>query len=75
MLPRIFYLEQRTKFIYSYKIMNYMTQAIMIQNKFNIADNSRYVITPKGHLFVIGGFNPTSREFLYESYHLDEYRS
>jgi hypothetical protein len=24
-LPRIFYLEQRTKFIYSYKIMNYMT--------------------------------------------------
>jgi cupin superfamily acireductone dioxygenase involved in methionine salvage len=24
-LPRIFYLEQRTKFIYSYKILNYMT--------------------------------------------------
>ena len=44
--PRIFYLEPRTKFVYSYKIMNYMTQAIMIQNKFNIYDNSRYVITP-----------------------------
>lgn len=29
-LPRIFYLEQKTKFIYSYKILNYMTQAIMI---------------------------------------------
>ena len=29
-LPRIFYLEQKTKFIYSYKITNYMTQAIMI---------------------------------------------
>lgn len=24
-LPRIFYLEQKTKFIYSYKILNYMT--------------------------------------------------
>jgi hypothetical protein len=35
-----------------------MTQAIMIQNKNNIPDHSRYVITPKGHLFVIGGFNP-----------------
>lgn len=29
-LPKIFYLEQRTKFIYSYKILNYITQAIMI---------------------------------------------
>ena len=74
-LPRIFYLEQRTKFIYSYKIMNYMTQAIMIQNKFNIPDNARYVITPQGNLFVIGGFNPVTREFLQESYFLDEYRS
>lgn len=52
-----------------------MTQAIMIQNKFNIPDLSRYVITPKGHLFIIGGFNPQSREFLYETYFLDEYRS
>ena len=74
-LPRIFYLEQRTKFIYSYKIMNYMTQAIMIQNKFNIPDHSRYVITPKGHLFMIGGYNPQTKEFLNEAYFLDEYRS
>ena len=29
-LPRIFYLDSRSKFIYSYKIMNYMTQAISI---------------------------------------------
>ena len=74
-LPRIFYLEQKTKFIYSYKIMNYMTQAIMIQNKNNIPDHSRYVITPKGHLFVIGGFNPQTKEFLNEAYVLDEHRS
>ena len=32
-LPRIFYLEPKTKFVYSYKILNYMTQALMIQNK------------------------------------------
>ena len=35
-----------------------MTQAIMISNKNNIPDMARYVITPKGHIFVIGGYNP-----------------
>ena len=55
-LPRIFYLEQKTKFIYSYKIMNYMTQAIMIQNKMNIPESARYVITPKGQVYMIGGY-------------------
>ena len=52
-----------------------MTQAIMIQNKFNIADQTRYVITPKGHLFMIGGYNPQTKEFLSDTYVLDEYRS
>lgn len=47
----------------------------MIQNKFDIPENTRYVITPKGHLFMIGGFNPISKEFLNEAYVLDEYRS
>ena len=47
----------------------------MIQNKFNIPDWTRYVITPKGHLFMIGGYNPMTKEFLNESYVLDEYRS
>lgn len=74
-LPRIFYLEQRTKFIYSYKILNYMTQAIMIQNKFDIPENTRHILTPKGHLFMIGGFNQHTKEFLNEAYVLDEYRS
>ena len=73
-MPRIFYLEQKTKFIYSYKIMNYMTQAIMIQNKFDIPEYTRYVMTPKGHLFMIGGFNHLTKEFLNEAYVLDEYR-
>lgn len=58
--PRIFYLEQRTKFIYSYKILNFMTQAIMIANNFNIADHIRYIVTPKGNLFVMGGYNPST---------------
>lgn len=75
MLPRIFYLEQKTKFIYSYKILNYMTQAIMVQNKFDIPEYTRYITTPKGHLFMIGGFNSHTREFLNEAYVLDEYRS
>lgn len=59
--PRIFYLEQRTKFIYSYKILNYMTQAIMIANNFNLADHVRHVVTPKGNLFVMGGYNPLTQ--------------
>jgi len=73
--PRIFYLEPKTKFIYSYKILNFMTQAIMIANKFNIPDNIRYIVTPKGNLFVMGGYNPQSQEFLSETFLLDEYRS
>lgn len=55
--------------------MNYMTQAIMIQNKFNIADHTRYCVTPAGVLYVTGGFDPISQEFLSSSYVLDEYRS
>lgn len=52
-----------------------MTQAIMIQNKFDIPENTRYVMTPKGHLFMIGGFDATTKEFLNQAYYLDEYRS
>lgn len=59
-LPRIFYLDSRSKFIYSYKIMNYMTQAISIQNKFNIPDHTRYVVTPQGDLYVLGGYDPVT---------------
>mmetsp|Transcript_35867 Transcript_35867/g.55020 ORF Transcript_35867/g.55020 Transcript_35867/m.55020 type:complete len:258 (-) Transcript_35867:558-1331(-) len=72
-LPRIFYLEQKTKFIYSYKIMNYMTQAIMIQNKMNIPENTRYGITSKGSLYMTGGF--ANDQFSKETYLLDENRS
>lgn len=32
-------------------------------------------MTPKGHLFMIGGFNSATKEFLNEAYYLDEYRS
>ena len=35
----------------------------------------RYVITPKGQIYVIGGFNPATKEFLNDAYELDEYRS
>ena len=47
----------------------------MISNKFNIPDMVRYVITPKGNIYVIGGFNPQTKEFLNDAYELDEYRS
>ena len=60
MHPRIFYLEQRTQFIYSYKIANYMTQAIMIANKFNVPDQCRHCVNPQGQLFMFGGFDPTT---------------
>jgi len=55
--------------------MNYMTQAIMIQNKFDIPEGTRYVMTPKGHIFMIGGFNSVTKEFLNDAFVLDEYRS
>jgi hypothetical protein len=47
----------------------------MIQNKFDIPELTRYAVTPKGHLFMLGGFNPYTKEFLSEAYVLDEYRS
>ena len=47
----------------------------MISNKFNIPDMCRYIITPKGQIYVIGGFNPQTKEFLNDAYELDEYRS
>jgi len=56
-LPRIFYFEQKTKLIYSYNITNFMTQAIMIKNKFDIPEKTRYVMTPTGNVFMIGGFH------------------
>lgn len=52
-----------------------MTQAIMIQNKFNIPDFARYAISPEGFLFVTGGYDHHEEQFLKESYVLDEYRS
>lgn len=56
-LPRIFYFEQKTKLIYSYNITNFMTQAIMIKNKFDIPEKTRYVMTPTGNVFMVGGFH------------------
>ena len=53
-------MEQRTQFIYSYKIANYMTQAIMIANKFNVPDQCRHCVNPQGQLFMFGGFDPTT---------------
>ena len=47
----------------------------MIDNNFNIADHLRHVVTPKGNLFVMGGYNPLTQTFLNDTYQLDEYRS
>lgn len=47
----------------------------MIQNKFNIPDHTRYVVTPQGDLYVLGGYDPVTQEFLNTAYILDEYRS
>jgi len=52
-----------------------MTQAVMVQNKFDIPDFTRHIMTNKGHLFMIGGFNTHTKEFLSEAFVLDEYRS
>ena len=52
-----------------------MTQAIMIANNFNIADHIRHIVTPKGNLFVMGGYNPLTQSFMSDTYLLDEYRS
>lgn len=50
-----------------------MTQAIRISNNFDIPDHVRHVVTPKGNLFVLGGYNPFTQTFLSETYLLDEY--
>lgn len=68
-------MEQKTKFVYSFKILNYMTQAIMIQNKINIPEFTRYAITPNSKCFMLGGYNSATREFMNDAFELDEYRS
>jgi hypothetical protein len=45
-----------------------MTQAIMIQNKFNIPEFTRYAITPQGLVYMIGGLHTHSKEFSNEAY-------
>jgi hypothetical protein len=51
-----------------------MTQAIMVKNKFDIPEKTRYVMTANGAVFMIGGFNKSIKEFSNEAYVLDEYR-
>ena len=46
----------------------------MIKNKFDIPEKTRYVMTPNGNVFMIGGFHPTTKEFSNEAFVLDEYR-
>jgi N-acetylneuraminic acid mutarotase len=52
-----------------------MTQAIMIQNEFNIPQHARYAITPKGQVYMTGGYHLFTKTFSNEAYILDEYRS
>jgi hypothetical protein len=52
-----------------------ITQAILIQNTFPIADQSRCLVTPNGAMFLIGGYLPPLKSYIKNTFTLDEHRS
>ncbi len=74
-LPRIFYTQQGTKLVYNLKILNNIKSGVLLQNSFNIPERSRNLVTPKGLMYLIGGYVPLIEHFSRNTFVLDEHRS
>ena len=74
-LPRIFLIQQNTKFIYTYKILHYNSECSLIQNTFSFPERGRYLSTPEGKLYITGGYYPVLKLFSQNTFILDENRS
>lgn len=75
MLPRLYYTQQGTKLVYNLKILNNIKSGVLLQNTFNIPERSRSLVTPKGHMYLVGGYVPLIEHFSKNTFVLDEHRS
>ena len=75
MLPRLYYTQQSTKLVYNLKILNNIKSGVLLQNTFNIPERSRNLVTPKGHMYLVGGYVPLIQHFSNNTFILDEHRS
>lgn len=74
-LPRIYYPQQGSKFIHCFKILNNISQCVLIQNSFSLPERCRCIISPEGSCYLFGGFLPLIKSFLRNTFVLDEHRS
>lgn len=74
-IPRLYYPQQGSKFIHCFKILNNISQIVSIQNQFSLPERSRCLVTPEGACYLFGGYMPSLRMFMNNTFILDEHRS
>jgi hypothetical protein len=74
-LPRLYYIQAGSKFIYNLKILDNLRSVTLLTNTFNLPERSRSVVTPAGRLYILGGFLPLINHFSRNVFVLDEHRA
>jgi hypothetical protein len=74
-LPRIYYPQSNSKFVHCFKILNNISQCILLQNLFPIPERTRCIVSPDGACYQIGGYLPAINLFTKNNFVLDEHRS
>lgn len=74
-LPRLYYTQSGSKFVYNLKILNNIRSVTLITNAFSIPERSRSIVTPAGKLYLLGGFLPIINHFSKNTFVLDEHRA
>jgi len=74
-LPRIFFPQQGSKFVHCFKILNNISQCILLQNLFPVPEKTRCIVSPDGVCYQIGGYLPAINHFSKNTFVLDEHRS
>ena len=74
-LPRIYHPQQGSKFIHCFKILNNISQCVLLQNLFPVPERTRCIVSPTGQCYQIGGYLPNLNLFMRNTFVLDEHRS
>ena len=73
-LPRVQFLQARSKFIYTYKILHFNTECQLVQNAFPFPEFGRHVVSPDGQLYCTGGYFGLINHVARNTFVLDEHR-
>lgn len=74
-LPKMNFLQQKTKFMYTYKVLHFNTDYQLIQNAFPFPEGGRQIITPEGHMYFTGGYYSLIQHFSKNTFVLDDHRA